>query len=297
MCNNVYYDCKSDRFYHDKKRREGSTITPITLCYHIGYNCNLKCDYCLSKNVITQQVKTDLDDYIEYIKGWNPLRLVISGGEPLLYMDKLVRILEKLKNQGIYTFLSTNGILIKKEYFRLQGLVDWYDISLPAIDKETYMYVRGEDKFDDIIESIKLLKNNGERVRLTFTVNEKNKEDILDFPEFAIRHGIDNIRIGHTFSNVDGKLVDELWKEEYVKEIDFYRDRLKIYLPLSEAQLLLYNQGYIVIENDGSIYRNFVNDENYVCHVSEIEQYADIFSKIAKLQIKLFAEDYNGNNA
>lgn len=286
MCNKVFYDIRTDRFYYNKK--EAGRITPITLCYHIGYDCNLDCDYCLSKNSISQSVSTDLLDYIEYIKKWKPLRLVVSGGEPLLYIDKLVAILKELKRNGINTFLSTNGILVKKEYSKLRGLVDWYDISLPAVNRKTYVAVRGRDEFDNILEGIDLLVSSQERVRLTFTINEWNQKEVLDFPGFAITHGIDNIRIGHTFSYIDSTLNEELWKAEYTDEILIYGDRLKIYLPLSESQLSLYNEGYILLENDGSVYRNMVRNENYICHISEVEQYTDVFSKIGELQIKLF---------
>lgn len=291
MCNSVVYNLEYDRFYYQKEAI--TTNKPITLCYHIGYECNLDCDYCLSKNVASQPITTDLSDFIQYISNWKPLRLVISGGEPLIYMDKLVRILSGLKEKGINTFVSTNGILITKEYSRLRGLVDWYDISLPAIRKSTYSKVRGKDKFEEILEGIALLKRNHERVRLTFTVNEENKNEMLDFPQFALSLGVDNIRIGHTFSNVDGALEKNLWWDEYRDMFLAYEDKMKVYLPLSQHQMGLYNEGYIIVENDGAIYRGMVNKENYICHISEVDSFNDTFVRIGSLQRQLFVGDYN----
>lgn len=293
MYNKVFYDIRTDRFY--LRPEQTDSITPITLCYHIGYKCNLSCDYCLSQNVAHTPVSTDLTDYIQYLDAWRPLRLVISGGEPLLYMDTLEPILKQLKDYKIVTFLSTNGILLRNEYTHLHGLVDWYDISLPAITKTTYKAVRGTDKFDEVLAAIDLLIKNQERVRLTFTVNNHNINELLSFPEFALNLGVDNIRISHTLSYIDGALTTPLWTDEYTNSISKYKDKLKIYLPLSKKQLDLYNNGYILLENDGSIYKSMVQQENYICHISEIPQYTDIFSQIGKLQIKLFAEDKNAD--
>lgn len=295
MYNKVSYDIKTDRFYLCPEQTD--SMTPITLCYHIGYKCNLNCDYCLSQNVSSAPVLTDIREYIQYLDTWHPLRLVISGGEPLLYMDKLKPILKQLKDCNIVTFLSTNGILLRKEYPHLRGLVNWYDISLPAITETTYETVRGSDKFNEILAGIDLLIKNRERVRLTFTVNKQNINELLAFPEFALNLGVDNIRIGHTFSPLDGTLTTPLWTEAYTNILSKYKNKLEIYLPLSKSQLDLYNNGYIVLENDGSIYKSMVLQENYICHISEIAQFADVFSKIGELQLKLFAEGQNGGIA
>lgn len=291
MQNSVWYDKEADRFYYTGKQTED--LTPITLCYHIGYGCNLACDYCLSQNNAQQKTETDLRDFIGYIKQWRPLRLVISGGEPLMYLDRLAAILGKLKDNGIHTFLSTNGTLIRDAYPKLRGFVDWYDISLPATTPETYKVVRGVDKFHEILDGIHLLIKNKERVRLTFTINKANEKELPDFPDFAIKLGVDNIRIGHTYSYVNGALEEKLWKDEYADIISRYGKRMRIYLPLSETQLALYNEGYILLENDGSVYRSMVCDENYVCHISEIEHFMPEFENIAKRQIALFAEERN----
>ena len=291
MSNRVFYDKETDRFYYDDK---GDVITPITLCYHIGYKCNLNCDYCLSKNGVNGASAKNLINYIKYIKDWKPLRIVISGGEPLLYIKELSAILKCLKDSNINTFVSTNGTLIEKEYSKIRGLVDWYDISLPAISKETYFNVRGEDRFKEVLRGIDFLVKNGERIRLTFTINEHNENEVLDFPEFAIACGVDNIRIGHTYSYFDGKIKQKIWKNEYQSKISKYNDKLKIYYPLSDKQLALYNNGYIVLESDGSVYRSMVNRKNYICNIAEVEKYKDTFSKIGKLQIQLFAEENYG---
>lgn len=291
MNNSVFYDKNNDRFYCSDKIK--CNLTPITFCYHIGYDCNLSCDYCLSKNNITKYTEKDLSNYIKYIEEWKPLRVVISGGEPLIYINKLSKILKHLKSNGINTIVSTNGILIKEVYSKVRSLIDWYDISLPAISKETYLKVRGKDKFEEVLEGIDLLIGKNEHVRLAFTINKHNISEILDIPKFAISHGIDNIRIGHTYCNKNGKLKRNLWKDEYANAISSYEDRISIYYPLSNDQLKLYNSSYIILENDGSIYRSMVNSKSYICHISAIDNFTEAFVEIAKKQMKLFVEDYN----
>ena len=293
MNNNILYNKETDRFFFVNSPKIFNDYMPITLCYHIGYQCNLNCNYCISKNKTDIITSKGLSDYITYIASWKPLRVVISGGEPLIYSDRLLKTLRCLKENDIYTFISTNGILVKKEYNRIKGLVDWYDISLPAISRETYLKVRGEDRFEEVLNGIGFLVSNGEHVRLTFTINEYNIYDLLHFPEFALKHGIKNIRMGHTYSYEDGSLSNILWNIDHKNEISKYENKMKIYYPLSEEQLVLYNSGYIILENDGSMYKAITNNENFICNVSDVGKNFDTFREIGNMQMRLFADGIN----
>lgn len=66
----------------------------ISICYEACKKCNLKCDYCISSdNQWNEDNKLSYQDVINKILAFNPQRVVISGGEPLL--DPL--LIEKIK--------------------------------------------------------------------------------------------------------------------------------------------------------------------------------------------------------
>lgn len=57
--------------------------------------------------------------------------IVISGGEPLLQIDELEKVLEFAKSQNLKTKLDTNGY--KPEYInRIKGLVDYVALDVKA---------------------------------------------------------------------------------------------------------------------------------------------------------------------
>ena len=285
MDNKVYYDVERDRFYAEDKV---NNCYPITLCYNIGYNCNLSCDYCLAKHRKSRIEKMNILDVVDLIKGWRPLRIVISGGEPLMYSNELYKVLVALKENGINTFVSTNGILVEETYSDLKGLIDWYDISLPALKKQSYSKIRGDDKFETVVKAIDFLVNKNKRVRLTFTINGENINEIHQIPRFVMEHGISNLRLSHTYSYNDCTIACKLWNNQLKKFFSTYEDKIDIYYPLSDDQLENYNMSYLIFEKDGSVYTGSVNDDKYLFHIKDIEKNKERILDIGKLQLELF---------
>ena len=74
----------------------------ISICYEACKKCNLKCDYCISSdNVWNEEKELPYQDIINRILVFNPKRIVISGGEPLLdplLIEKIRMIKEHDKN-------------------------------------------------------------------------------------------------------------------------------------------------------------------------------------------------------
>lgn len=86
----------------------------------LSEKCNLNCKYCFLK---TKSEKVlDYSKLYDFIKSLNfkYLILTFSGGEPLLLIDKIIEICEKIKPN--YVNILTNGTLIKKEYKNLKKL-------------------------------------------------------------------------------------------------------------------------------------------------------------------------------
>lgn len=95
-------------------------------CLFITGKCNAACFYCPASQ-LKDEVPTSqnlefetADAYAEYINYFNFKGVSFSGGEPLLYFDRTLEYLQKVRencNPDIYTWMYTNGILSDVEKF------------------------------------------------------------------------------------------------------------------------------------------------------------------------------------
>lgn len=95
----------------------------ITLESIITRKCNAKCSFCISEMAGTPKKELNNDDYIlftenvikEFKKNSNlNFDMRVSGGEPLLFFDRLKRILKTLEKNYVNAYrVNTNGSMLK----------------------------------------------------------------------------------------------------------------------------------------------------------------------------------------
>ncbi|PWB51200.1 MAG: 7-carboxy-7-deazaguanine synthase [Candidatus Methanoperedenaceae archaeon] len=85
--------------------------------------CNFRCKWCDTREAWSRNggVSMGMDKIIDTLKRFNCSRICVTGGEPLLQSDKLLHLLEQLKELNYSIVLETNGSMVDKEIF---GLVD-----------------------------------------------------------------------------------------------------------------------------------------------------------------------------
>lgn len=106
----------------------------------------------------TQRVTEILQKIIK----WQPDKITITGGEPLLRND-LLEHLKFLREafEGII-ILATNGTLIHKgNVSDIIQYIDRIDISVDGVDEESSRKIRGRGVFAKVLKSVELLKLNG----------------------------------------------------------------------------------------------------------------------------------------
>lgn len=106
--------------------------TPSLVIFLAG--CPFRCPYCHNPELIEGGKNTPLKDIYKKILESKGLvdALVISGGEPLLQIDEIEKILEFAKSQNFKTKLDTNGYQ-PKYIDRIKELVDYValDVKVP----------------------------------------------------------------------------------------------------------------------------------------------------------------------
>jgi len=101
----------------------------IELQILLGLNCNFKCSHCLNSSkpglrdfdISEAEINSLLQEVID---SENVKYVTFSGGEPLLYIDKIKHIVLTLRNKRpeLKFSLTTNGALIEKNSKTLELL-------------------------------------------------------------------------------------------------------------------------------------------------------------------------------
>lgn len=93
-------------------------------CLFITGNCNCRCFYCPTAQDVGGAPGTNnldfpkVDDYVDYLARFGFTGASISGGEPLLMLDKSLQFLRAIRRRlgdGVHLWLYTNGTLLTRE--------------------------------------------------------------------------------------------------------------------------------------------------------------------------------------
>ena len=155
------------------------------LMINITEKCNLTCKHCYITN--KNRVDFPIDELKRIVREFYELqgiKLVLTGGEPLLY-SQLRDLLSFLKDIPLIKVLLSNGVLFtdNPEIFTL--LRDNYFEVFVSIDglKETHNDFRDADCFQDSIDGIKRLLKEGITVSINTMVHKQNLNEFDDMLE------------------------------------------------------------------------------------------------------------------
>jgi radical SAM protein with 4Fe4S-binding SPASM domain len=158
------------------KRDEVPHPSPIPslryLEFQITDRCNLRCRHCYIGDGLHQDLSLGkifrVFKEFEEIQG---LRLLLSGGEPLLHPD-FWKINQVLREYPFRSVLLSNGTLITKDIAK--GLrVHEVQISLDGM-KEGHESIRGEGTFEKTLQAIDHLQETNSRVSVATMIHRKN---------------------------------------------------------------------------------------------------------------------------
>jgi len=168
-----------------------------TLYFYITFRCNMFCKHCWVNAPYTALKYPEVLNVKEFKKllkdavDLGLLRLVITGGEPLLYKNKILDILYIAKEYGVPSVsIETNGFLLNKELvLKLSKFRDFLlvGVSLDFLDKKKFDEFRGtKGAFEKVTRNIKILTQCNINTGVLVAVYKDNLNEIKPLSRFVL---------------------------------------------------------------------------------------------------------------
>ena len=152
---------------------------PSIIVWNITSKCNMDCDFCFGPARIEEISTPQALEKIRQFKKQGATSLVFTGGEPLLRND-IATLITFAKEQGLFTILHTNGLLLRKEFVDgMEGCLDQINLPLDGYNEETNGLMRLKGHFQRILDCFDLLKNREIKVIISTVATEINKDFLV----------------------------------------------------------------------------------------------------------------------
>lgn len=118
--------------------------------------CPLRCQYCHNpdtwdttkgKKMTVEEILDGYERVKSFLKNGG---LTVTGGEPLLQLEFVIRLLEQAKARGIHTCVDTSGITFREndeklraQFDRLLDVTDLFLLDLKQIDENKHISLTG----------------------------------------------------------------------------------------------------------------------------------------------------------
>jgi len=147
--------------------------------------CPLRCPFCHNKDILESgidvsfdEIKMTIDDSLDYLDA-----IVITGGEPLVQLNEVIKVLEYAKSLNLKTKLDTSGIYPEKlEKLLKLDLLDYIALDVKAPFNK-YKEIIGSDIGNCVKDSMDLINNYDKvtlELRTTYVPNLLNEKDIQE---------------------------------------------------------------------------------------------------------------------
>ncbi len=264
--------------YFDLYRPEACTwfcMVPDKLEIDLTSLCNVNCIHC-SRDA---GPRAETHGELEPVELFHLVRqaaeigvssLMIMGGEPTVhpYFGELAWYARRCGIDSLST--STNGLLVNDERARLMAaLFGSVQVSLHGATARTHDAVVGRlGAFDKATRAVRLLKQYGASVNLSFTVMQQNRHEMPAMVELGNTLGADSIRFLGLSPEGRGACLPQLGSEDRQQISDFIRAQ--------RAEQEQQGRAFVVEGGGFPIYMPF-NDEAsfYGCPAARTLMYVD----------------------
>lgn len=201
---------------------------------YMGGACNYKCEYCIQSECMKSIKKYDKRDIKSFVKQLfdysnkhfsecDSYKVLVWGGEPLVYFDIMKELYSEIKTQSKYKFFygfCTNGSLITDEV--LKWVSDNEEIGFSLSYDGPGQYLRNKDDVLDTNTSLlNYFKTNKDwSINPVWTKANKNLTKFIEYVTAKVGHSDWKIGDNSQFLIVnDDKILDYCLTEQELQEL------------------------------------------------------------------------------
>lgn len=172
--------------------RMGRCLTKPCQVYIIWTGlCNFRCPMCKIQEWKEKLSIDVIKDLIDQLSRWGVPRFVIAGGEPLLFKEEFLTILEYANRKGLFTHFSTNGTNLERQFLRDYAAMGGgqVTISLDGATKETHDRSRNYDgAYEIAMDAIEAYRSERPRnviLKIQPVLTNDNIDEVVGIFEIA----------------------------------------------------------------------------------------------------------------
>jgi hypothetical protein len=144
-----------EEFAKDNYGSRKKSNKPVAMRILMGHACNYSCTYCMQKDIGNPNElpqREGLQGFFDSVKENLDLtdltRVELWGGEPFLYWNDMMRLLEFFDKEGLQFFISTNGSALSHKHAEFFSKLKSNIIVNVSHDAKRQEALRGEDIFN-----------------------------------------------------------------------------------------------------------------------------------------------------
>jgi len=180
--------------------KEPRSLDGSIAIWNFTNRCNLACKHCYSyadpnsEDFLSTQT---ILETIPELKKAGIKFVIFSGGEPLIRRD-IFEISQAMRDAGIITYLSTNGLYINdKNVDKIIETFNYIGISIDGIEKVHDDFRGLEGAYRKSLDAIALIQKHGGNAGIRFTLTNETKDSFYSIFELAESIGVNKIYISH----------------------------------------------------------------------------------------------------
>lgn len=174
--------------FFEAKADDGRVVSAYL---HVTQRCNLDCAGCYSldeqRNALADAPLSDVLHAVDELAAAGLAQLVISGGEPFLRADLPDIVAHAKRDAGIakVTVLSNGTRITREALERMAPYADCVSVSFDGCSAAAPAYIRSEQRFDELVEAVKLIQAAGVEAHVLPTVHAKNVDDLAAYVQLS----------------------------------------------------------------------------------------------------------------
>ena len=168
------------------------------LIYMITRRCSDRCAKCgIWRTPESDHEHLPIERFLDCLNRLheNLYQVTLTGGEPLVYLDDVLRIAEKSRELDVPMIVVTNGALLTERFLqRYAELGHVLVISLDTMDPARWSEFRGRSHHSLVMSNIMLAKSHlGDRLRIQSVLAAETRDDVPKVKAFCDGHAIPHV--------------------------------------------------------------------------------------------------------